>query len=353
MKRFGNLFDQICELENLYQAYRVCLRGKRLKRDVLPVTFNLSAELLQLQRAMRSGSYRTGPYYGFYVYEPKKRLVQALPFRDRIVQQALCQVITRPIERSFIYDTYACRIQKGTHAGSCRLQHFLRSAQDRWGRVWCLQCDVRSYFQSIDHQILQRLFEEKIKCRRTLDLIRVITDSNGQTVGIPIGNLLSQLSANLYLDGLDHYMKEKLKIRYYIRYMDDFCLIHGGKKYLGYLWRVIEDYLREERLLELNQKTALFPIAQGVDFLGYRTWPDHKLLRKRSVKRMRRKMRAMARHYAAGQIPLDRVTASIRSWVAHCRHANAYHLREKVLKTCKFQRENTPLSPTDHLKYSQ
>ena len=162
-------------------------------------------------------------------------------------------------------------------------------------------------------------------------LIRLITNSNKQSVGIPIGNLLSQLSANLYLSFLDHHAKEAWGVRYYLRYMDDFCIIHANKKYLAYLKSEIEKFLNNQLAIYLNRKTSIFPIAQGVDFLGYRTWTTHKLVRKRSIKNMRRKLKAMARKYKTGKIDLSKINASVMSWVAHCKHADTYRLREKVL----------------------
>lgn len=331
MKRYGNLYHKIYVLENLYKAYTVCLRGKRLKRGILPFTYNLSAELLRLQRELKTETYKVGTYYSFYVFEPKKRLVQALPFRDRIVQQALCQVITPIFEKTFIRDTFACIKDRGTHAGSNRLQHFIRNAQSRWGKAYCLQCDIASYFPSIDHNILLNLFAKKIKCQPTMWLIKLITNSNQQAIGIPIGNLLSQLSANLYLSLLDHHIKEAWGIRYYLRYMDDFCLIHTSKKYLGCLKSEIEKFLNKHLAIYLNRKTSIFPIRQGVDFLGYRTWITHKLIRKRSIKKMRRKLKAMSFKYAAGKISLSTIKASLMSWLGHCKHADSYRLRQKIL----------------------
>lgn len=331
MKRYGNLYHKIYDLENLYRAYNVCLRGKRLKRGVLPFTYNLSAELLRLQRELKTETYQVGNYYSFYVYEPKKRLVQALPFRDRIVQQALCQIITPVFEKTFISDTFACIVDRGTHAGSNRLQSFLRRAQNRWGKVYCLQCDIAAYFPSINHNVLLRMFARKIKCRSTMQLIKLITNSNKQSVGIPIGNLLSQLSANLYLSLMGHYAKEKIGVRYYLRYMDDFCVIHASKKYLAYLKSDIEKFLKARLSLLLNRKTSVFPITQGVDFLGYRTWTSHKLVRKRSIKRMRRKLKVMMYKYKEGRIDLSKINASVMSWVAHCKHADTHSLRKKVL----------------------
>lgn len=340
MKRYNHLFDKICDIENLFRAYQVCLRGKRLRRGVLPFTYNLSKELHQLQRDLARATYRPGDYYSFYVHEPKKRLVQSLPFRDRIVQQALCQVINPVFEQTFIKDTYACIKGRGTHAGSDQLVNYMRKAQARFGKAYCLQCDIASYFQSIDHQILVALFDRKIKCRRTMRLIRLITDSNDQAVGIPIGNLLSQLSANIYLSVLDHHAKEHWRLPYYIRYMDDFCILHGSRKYLWWLKGEIETFLRHRLALTLNRKSSLFPISQGVDFLGYRTWTTHKLVRKRSIKKARRKIKAMARLYHDGKISMEKISESARSWSAHCEHADTYRLRRKVFGMLKEELKN-------------
>jgi retron-type reverse transcriptase len=330
MKRYNRLFEKICDIENLFDAYRVCLRGKRLRRGVLPFTYNLSKELFQIRRELKNETYRTGAYYSFYVHEPKKRLVQSLPFRDRIVQQALCQVINIIFEQTFIKDTYACIKGRGTHAGSDQLVNYMRKAQAKFGKAYCLQCDIASYFPSIDHSILINMFEQKIKCRKTMDLIRLITDSNGQAVGIPIGNLLSQLSANIYLNALDHHAKEHWRLPYYIRYMDDFCILHGSKKYLWWLKGEIQTFLRHRLALTLNRKSSLFPISQGVDFLGYRTWTTHKLVRKRSINKARRKFKGLSRLYHAGKISMDKISESARSWSAHCEHADTYRLRSKM-----------------------
>ena len=330
MKRYGNLYSAICELENLYSSLQVCLRGKRLSRTVLPFTYELSREMTAIQKELADGTYRVSAYYSFYVLEPKRRLVQALPFRDRIVQQALCQVINPIFENTFIKDSYACIAGRGTHAGSQAFQLYMRRAEAMFGKAYCLQCDIASYFASIDHGTLLGLIERKIKCRRTLSLIQKITDSNGEQVGIPIGNLLSQLSANIYLNALDHYVKEHLKVRYYVRYMDDFFILHGSKEYLRYLKDDIQDFLEHHLFLSLNRKTSIYPISQGADFLGYRTWTTHKLLRKRSVKKMRRKLRVMCAKYEAGIIKLNKLDETIQSWTAHARHADTYGLRARM-----------------------
>ena len=338
MIRYGNLYNKIYDLENLYEAYRICLRGKRLKREVLPFTFDLSRNLLEIQRELKNKSYRVGEYFSFYIYEPKKRLVQALPFKDRIVQQALCLVIIPLIEKTFISDTYACIKGRGTHAGSVQLQRYLHQAQGKWERPYCLKCDIASYFLSINHNILLPLFEKRIKCPDTLWLIKNIINSNGEQTGIPIGNLLSQLSANLYLSLLDHYIKEKLKIKLYVRYMDDFCILHGNKAYLNWLKDETGQFLWDNLKLNFNSRTTIFPVSQGVDFLGYRTWETHKLLRNKSKNRMRKKLRKIEKLYARNEITLQAINSIIQSWLGHCKHANTYRLRTIIMGGCLFKK---------------
>lgn len=335
MKTFKNLYHRIYDLENLHAALHICLRGKRYDRAALDFTYHLSEQMYELQHALKNQTYHVSDYFGFYINYPKKRWIEALPFQDRVIQQALCQVIQPLFVSSFIYDTYACLKNKGTHAGSDRLQKFMISAGKKYRKVWCLKADISSYFPSIDHQILKKLFYKKIRCRPTLDLIFHIIDSNKKRTGIPIGNLLSQLSANIYLDEFDHYIKESESVAYYVRYMDDFCILHEDKGYLKELKEAIGRYLFERRILHLNPKTSVFPLGQGVDFLGYRTWTDHKLLRRRSVKRMRKKLKVMVCKYHEGIIPKIKIDRTIKSWVAHALHADTYRIRKKILNTVR------------------
>jgi hypothetical protein len=269
------------------------------------------------------------------VHDPKTRLVAALPFRDRVVHHAICNVIEPIFETRFIYDSYACRAGKGTHAGVKRVVDFLKCAQRLWPKVYCLKCDISKYFPSINHNILKQVIRNKISCSKTLWLLDEIIDSSiGSNEinpkGIPIGNLTSQLFANVYLNELDHYVKEDLRTMYYVRYMDDFIILGGSKKQLWAVLEVIRDFLEAFLDLQLNSKTAIFPITQGINFLGYRIWPTHRLLRKSSIRRIKRKLKAFKRKYQNGQIKLEKVNATIQSWIGHANHANSYRFKEKL-----------------------
>jgi len=334
-KTYRNLFEQIANFENLHAAYLLARRGKRYSADALQFGSRLEENLLCLRNELRSGDFRTGEYRTFTVYEPKQRLVAALPFRDRVVHHALCRVIEPIWETRFIHDSYACRVGKGTHTGADRVTEFLRRARGIWDQVYVLKMDVRSYFPSIDHGVLLSLVSRRVACPRTMRLITGIIYSwspGGRATGLPIGNLTSQLFANVYLHELDKFVKHTLQIRFYVRYMDDAVIIHGDKRQLHEIKDQIAGFLKDKLKLRLNSKTSVFPAAQGVNFLGYRIWWSHRLLRKRSVTQMRRKLRRFEREYTAGQIGLNEIDASVQSWLGHAGHANTYRLREKLFE---------------------
>ena len=337
MKTHRNLYPLVYAFNNLYLAYMKARRGKRYKPEVLQFSANLERELIALYRELAGRSYRTGEYRRFTVYEPKKREVAALPFRDRVVHHALCNVIEPIFERGFIRDSYACRVGKGTHAAAGRLTEFLRGAHRRWGGCYVLKADVAGYFPGVDHGVLLDILGRKIACSETMGLIEEILDSwNGDVGrGIPIGNLASQLFANVYLNEFDQFVKHGLRARYYVRYMDDMILLAADKATLWGWQSRIEQFLDEALRLHLNNKTDIFPEVRGVDFVGYRTWRTHRLLRKRSVRRMRRQLKRFQERYASGEVSLAEIDRAIQSWVGHARHADTYNLRCKLFSNFK------------------
>lgn len=341
MKTYRNLWEQIATFEALHAAYLKARRGKRYDADTLRFSANLEQEIGALVVELQSGTYHTGEYRRFNVFEPKKREVAALLFRDRVVQHALVTVIEPIFERRFSYDSYACRVGKGTHAGADRLTDFLRRAGRMWSNVYILKADISKYFPSIDHAFLKAILRRKIACPKTLELMDSIIDSWNAQIGkgMPIGNLTSQLFANIYLNELDQFIKQELRWRFYARYMDDFVLVCGDKTELRSALQAIQEYLRLHLLLELNQKTSIFPARQGVDFLGFRIWKTHRLLRKRSVVGIRRKLIAFQTCYAKGEIGQEKIQASITAWLGHARHANTYTLQKKLFGNFILRRE--------------
>lgn len=333
-KTYRLLYHKVYAFDNLHAAYRRARRGKRYRTEVLSFSAHLEENLLKLQLELANGSYRTGDYRCFEVREPKRRLVAALPFRDRVVQHALCNIIGPIFDVRFISDSYACRVGKGTHAGADRVTAFLRRAQKANDETWILKGDVAQYFPSIDHEVLIGIIGRTIRCEATMRLVREIVSSwhtpGQEGKGIAIGNLTSQLFANIYLNDLDQFVKHRLRQRYYVRYMDDFVVVGSGKTPLHSVRQNISEFLTEQLDLGLNTKTQVFPMAQGVDFLGYRIWPTHRLLRKDSVKRMRRKLRRFSEGYASGDVDLEQINMSVQSWLGHSRHANTHNLRRRI-----------------------
>lgn len=331
-KTYRHLFERVIAFESLHAAYRRARRGKRSQSAVLRFEQDLEGELWRLRDELADGRYRPGDYRTFYVTEPKSRLISAIPFRDRVVQHALVAVIEPIWEREFIAHSYACRVGKGTHAAVDQVERWVRQVQRACGQAYVLKADVAGYFASIDHDVLMGLLRRRIGCPRTLALCRSIVDS--WSPGLPIGNLTSQLWANVYLHELDRFAKQARRARYYARYMDDVVIVSGDKAQLHAYRRAIEDWVSDRLRLRLNRKTQVFPVGRhgrALDWLGYRLWPTHRRLRRESVRRMERRLRYLGQAYACGHLTLSAISARVQSWVAHAGHARSWRIREQVL----------------------
>jgi len=341
-KTYKHLFPQIYDFETLYRAYLKARRGKQSNPDVLRFERNLEGELIQLQNELIWGQYETGPYRIFHVYEPKKRVAAALPFRDRVVHHALVGVLEPIWEARFIHHSYACRTGRGMHKGADQAQQWLREVQRTHGRAYVLKADIAAYFASIDTERLLELIAKRVACDRTLELCAQIMGS--WSPGLPIGNLTSQLWANIYLHHLDEHVKHDLRERRYMRYMDDWIIVHHDKAHLHSRWQHLEGWLGRELGLRLNRKTQVFPVdgnhGRALDFLGYRIWTTHRKVRKDSVGRMTKRLRWLMKRWEAGAIEWERISASIKSWVAHASHANSYQVRRDVLAKAVFRRSS-------------
>jgi len=315
----------MCRYENLHNAYLKARRGKNDIAEVLQFTYNLEEGLLKLQYELENQTYRTGKYRHFIIFEPKERKISALPFRDRIVHHAVCSVIEPIFDSRFIYDSYACRKGKGTHAGADRIQKFIRKANNNY---YVLKCDVSKYFQSVDHEILKQVIREKIADKKLLQLLDNIIDSAER--GIPIGNLTSQLFANIYLNKLDEHVKYELKIKYYVRYMDDFIILHESKQSLHEIKEKINLFLVSMKLTLHPRKVNICPITLGIDFLGYRIFYNHRLVRKSTVKRFLKNTKTKLKKYGSGIMDFDKLMESFNSWEAYMSHANSAALKKNL-----------------------
>ena len=355
MKRYGGLYNRLISFENLYWASRKARIGKRSKISCAAFEMNIEEELTALQVELREKTYTPGPYREFTIYERKPRKISAAPYRDRVVHHALCRVIEPIFENSFIHDSYACRPGKGTHAAVNRFAEFARQYR------FVLKTDIRKYFPSIDHAILFDKIVRKIKCQDTLWLIHLIIEKSNlqeniseyfpgddlfephrRRRGIPIGNLTSQFFANIYLNDLDHFIKERLHCQGYIRYVDDLTIFDNDK---GRLWEIagqLSDFLYRERLMLHPKKTIVAPISEGIDHLGYRIFPTHRRLRKDNIFRFVRRLKLLQTGYRAGNLSLKEIDASVQSWIGHSAHADTYSLRHSILGGHPFRTMRIP-----------
>lgn len=339
------LFDRLTSFPNLLLAAQRAQRGKRVRPNVAAFWLNRERELIALQEALRTQTYRPGRYRTFVLREKKPRLISAAPFRDRVVHHALCNIIEPIFERGFLVDSYACRKGKGTHAAVARAAAYARRFR------YVLKCDLEKYFPSIDHDILFAAVARRIRDAGVLWLVRTIIDgSNPQPDilryypgdelftpferrrGIPIGNQTSQFFANVYLDRLDHFVKETLRAPGYVRYVDDFLLFADEKARLHEAKAAIEDRCAALRVRLHPRKCFVAPVQNGFTFLGYRLFPTHRRLDAQNVRRFTKRLRGYVTAVEAGAIPVARAQDGVRSWVAHARHADTAVLRRRLLQ---------------------
>ncbi|MFN7056857.1 reverse transcriptase domain-containing protein [Hyphomonas sp.] len=343
-RRHNDLFPQIASFEALRRAARKAIRGKRRKRGGAAFQFALERELLALERELLSGTYRTGRYVEIELVRPKKRLVSAAPMRDRVVQHALMDVIGPIFDQGFIGNSFANRIGKGTHRAIGTYERY----RDRHAHV--LRCDIFRYFPAIDHEILKHDFRRRIKCPRTLILMDTLIDgSNPQEPvnlhfpgddlfapfarrrGLPIGNLMSQFSANLYLDPLDHFCTEVLRAPY-LRYVDDFALFHDDPAVLAGWRDRIAQFLEKRRLRLHPRKTFVASTGEPAEFLGMLLHANGKrALPETNIQAFKGRLKGMVRAVHAATLSHEDMAARIASWQAHAKHAHTYAARRAIL----------------------
>jgi retron-type reverse transcriptase len=346
VKTYKNLYQYVWNFDNLYLAFRAARKAKRGRAAVASFEFDLEANLLQLEAELRDQTYRPGSYTNFYIYEPKRRLVSAAPFHDRVVHHALCRVIEPIWEARFITTSFACRLGKGTHRALDQCHAWVR----KYG--YAFHGDIVKYFPAVDHEILRGLLARRIADGQTMWLIDRILNSGAGILageypmtyfpgddlfaanrprGLPIGNLTSQFWANVYLHELDKFVKHELRCPAYLRYMDDFVLFTDDKTQLQSWKAAVREFLATRLRLMLHPKKSLvFPAKVGVDFCGFRIYPTHRRLRRSSVRRFVRRLRRQREAYQRSELTLDEMSTSVRSWIAHATHGDTWRLRERL-----------------------
>lgn len=328
MKRTGHLCEHVFSRSSLYEAFKEARRGKRKTRSCFQFERRLGFHIEELHRRLSDRTYRPENYFQFMIYEPKPRKIHAPAFRDRVVQHSIYRAIQPIFDATFIDQSFACRPGKGTHAASDYLQSVLRKVPSD---SYVLQLDIRRYYYRIDRGVLRRLIEKKIKDEALVDLIMRFAETDSEK-GVPIGNLLSQIFGLIYLNELDHFIKRELRVKFYARYVDDFILV-GLTKYqaLECEQRIIS-FLGRELKLELS-KSSLFKVNRGVNFVGYRTWQDKRLVRKHSLYTFRESVKRGRKDSTISSIGHARRTGSVQHMLSHCEANNNglyFELPEKV-----------------------
>lgn len=308
MKRKGNLFQLITDIDNLRLADYKAQKGKKHTKEVIRHNQNAEANLQALQKALVKKTFTTSPYKNFTIKDPKERVISKLPYYpDRIVHHAIMNVLEPAFVSHFTANTYSCIKGRGLHKAARKLKHALK---DTAGTKYCLKLDIKQFYPSVNNTLLKQQLRRKFKDPELLWLLDNIIDS---TKGLPIGNYLSQYFGNFYLSGFDHWIKEMKKVKYYFRYCDDVVILHHDKTYLHQLRVGIKQYLSDNLRLTVKHNYRVFPVTQGIDYLGYVFFRTHTLLRK-SIKQ--RFCRMLKRNPAPASI------AAYNGWLKHCNSRN-------------------------------
>lgn len=305
-------------------AHQRASKNKRNRSEVLKFELNRDRNLFTILDIVKHGEYHPSKYWLFWVTDPKKRLILALPYADRVIHQWYIEEFIKPyyIPR-FIKDSYACIPKRGTHAAVDKIQQYMRYMHQKYhGHYYILKMDISKFFNSIDLHVLYDILSRAIVDSKLLRLTETILFEDGEHEGLPIGNYVSQYFANIYLNELDQYCKHVLKIKYYVRYMDDFVALAPNRQTAREWFAAIRRFVCERLNLQLNPKSWYYPASFGLDFVGYRIYNDYRLLRKRS----KAKLRDIIADYETGAINEDGFVRRINAWVGHARHADTYHL---------------------------
>lgn len=331
-----NLFEEIVAWENIEWAYKKSLKGvNKYGSDALYFSKNETYNLMKLIDSLRDGTYEFEGYKRFKVYEPKERIIDAPYHKDKIAQLAIDRVLKSVYQPSFIYDSYACLDNKGTHKAVERVSYFMRKAAWQYGEdTFIIKLDIRKFFYSINREILKNIIPKKVKCQDTLDLVNKIIDSADliDPLGLPLGNTLSQLFTNVYMDRFDQYCKRILRIKYYVRYADDVIAIVRNKDEAATLLDAMIRFLKDELDLDISvNKTRIFPLEQGVNAYGFKIHKTHRLLRNDSKKKIKRKAKRLRKTLSEGRITPGKVEQILNSWNGHARYGCSHNFIQRLI----------------------
>lgn len=333
-KTIKKCFYDRLTFNNMLSAHIRASKGKRHKKELILFEMDLETNLVRLINDIKNKTYVVGNYREFKVYEPKERIIKSLPYRDRIVHQWYVEEFIKPFfYKRFIADTFACLDNRGTHKAVVTVQKYMRTMKRKYSTYYVLKCDIKKYFYSIDKGILMDILSCNIKDKELINFTKVLLD-DGVDEGIPIGNYTSQYFANIYLNELDHYVKEVLRVRYYVRYMDDFIFLLKDKEEALKILKCVSKFLQEHLKLSLNSKSSFFKNSKGINFCGYRIFETHILLRKRFKKKTIKNVKLWKKLKNENKLNYKKFLLSFNSFKGHASHANSYNyikrLEEKV-----------------------
>ncbi len=352
VKTYKNLYPKLCSYSNLEKAFEKAKEGKSSSPPVIEFEKNLKENLLQLNRELEALTYKPAPLKRFIIRDPKTRTIHSSIFKDRVVHHAIHNIIGPIFDKAFIYDSYANRISKGTHKAVLRFDAFKRKVSKNGHLVnnnynntslvlgYVFKADIKHYFETVDHEILLNAIERRIKDQKVLQLIKVILLNYGveqPPKGMPLGNLMSQFLANVYLNSFDHYVKHELKVKYYIRYVDDFVVLHQIKEELKKYKDQISNYLKNLKLELHPNKSKIIPLRDGITLLGYRIFYHHKILRKSNLRKFEKNFKKRLELYNKGLITKKDLLKSLKGWFGYAVWANTYRLRKNIIKRVRCQ----------------
>jgi RNA-directed DNA polymerase len=338
MKVARNLFDEMISPGHIFQCWDQFRRGKRKRKDIQSFERHLEDHIFQLHEELATSQYVHTSYEQFYVTDPKQRHISKAVVRDRLVHQVVYDTLTEVFDKKFIFHSLSSRLGKGTHIGVKAL-HRMTGKVSSNGNLSCfaLKMDIRRFFDTVDHEILKILLNKTVKDEPTLQIAGLIIDSfkiqkeSGRPAGIPLGNVTSQLFANVYLHELDMFIKHTLKEKYYLRYCDDFIILSSSKAHLASLLVLIREFLEKNLRLELHpKKVTIRKLSHGIDFVGYVLFKKHVLMRASSKRRMKRRLKEAYENYLIGKIDVAPMDQRLQSYLGILSHVNQYTLSQAI-----------------------
>lgn len=336
MKTYNSIFEDLISTERLFEAWFEFRKGKTNRKDVQEFGRHLEKNIFRLHRELAQKKYKHSPYSDFFIQDPKVRHIRKACVRDRLVHQSIYTALTGIFEPRFIHDLYSSRLGKGTHAGVNAVTRMtLKMSKNFTQPCWALKCDIKKFYDTVDHSVLCKHLEKTIKDEAAMWLVREVIESfhteGTQGKGLPIGNLTSQIFTNIYLNELDQFVKHELQVKHYARFADDFVLLAESKRPLEEKLSCIGQFLKEKLKLELHpKKVDIRPLHQGIDFLGYVTLPYHRVLRTKTKRRMFRKLSERLCQFFNGEIASDSLTQTMQSYFGMMTHADTFELKSKI-----------------------